>query len=364
MKILQVVADGSPGGGTTNVLALAEDLRNAEHEVYFASQAGSYANNHARTLGASVVDELDFFRNRIDWRIVHDLSQAVKRIHPDIIHVHGARAASAWIRSRDRRKLNRTFYTVRGYHFWRKPAPARWIAMRMERAISRAVFRTIHVCQDDQNSAMELRLVTSLNRCQVIRNGIRLSDIPRPSELGSRTKVVVLGRLVYQKNPHLVLDIASRLAKEGFRFHLVGGGEMLDEVVNRVRDEGLDNVIVHGPKSRDEGLKIMSDAGTFLMASRWEGLPIAPVEAMAMGLAVVISDVNGNQEVVRDSVEGRVVRSENLEGFISAIQSVCSEPAKTAEMIVRGRKRVAEEFTRERVVKQHLKIYLECCGAT
>jgi len=100
------------------------------------------------------------------------------------------------------------------------------------------------------------------------------------------------------------------------------------------------------------------------MASLWEGLPIAPVEAMAMGLAVVISDVNGCTEVVRDNVEGRVAPSENQAAFAAALRAVITEPDLTQQMIESGKQRVASEFTRTRVVQQHLALYAECLATS
>ena len=360
MRTFQVVADGTPGGGTTNVLALTEDLLEANVQVIFCSQKGSYAIEQAKRLGAEIVDGIDFFRSRIDGQVVSDLSAEIAARDPEIVHVHGGRAALAWVRAGDQSRLQRTLYTVRGYHFYRKPFPVQWFAKRAERKISRSVFRTIHVCQDDQDSALEFGLIKSERQSQVIRNGIRLSDIPIPEMMGDRKHVIVMGRLVYQKAPHLILDIAKELSEEGFVFNLVGGGEMESEIRQRVDEESLTNVILHGAKPRSEALQIMAKSGTFLLASRWEGLPIAPVEAMAMGLAVVISDVNGNTEVVRDEVDGRVSPSEDQHAFAQRLRAVVSEPDSTIKYIANGRKRVVEHFTRQRVVAQHLDLYREC----
>ena len=368
VKVLQIVADGTPGGGTTNVLALTEDLIGKAIEVVFCSQQSSYALREAQRLGAEVCDGLDFFRGRLDTRVVGKVRTAVDQIVPDIVHVHGGRAALAWVRGSDRSRLRRTIYTVRGYHFYRKRLPLRFLAKRAERRISRSVFKTVHVCKNDQDVALDLSFVDAASSSRVIRNGIRLSDIPsfdNPIDENTidRKQVAVLGRLAYQKNPNLVLDLARELANEGFVFHMIGGGDLEESIRRRVEREMIENVILHGNQSRVDGLKIMSRAGTFLLASRWEGLPIAPVEAMAMGLAVVISDVNGNTEVVRDGIEGRVAPSEDLDAFATALRSVIAEPEKTLQLIENGKQRVMAEFTRDRVVQEHLDLYQACISS-
>ena len=365
MKILQVVADGSPGGGTTNVLALTEDLLGQQSTVVFCSQSHSYAIREARRLGAVAYNGLDFFRGRLDSRIVTELRAVIDRVSPDVIHVHGGRAALACVRGLDQARLKRTIYTVRGYHFYRKAFPLKTFAKLAERQISRSVYRTVHVCNQDRETALSNSLIDSSSSALVIRNGIRLADIPKCECVAfnaskDRKQVAVLGRLTYQKAPHLVLDLASLLASEGFVFHIIGGGELEESVRRRVLREKIDNVVLYGEQSRGDGLQIMSSAGTYLLASRWEGLPVAPIEAMAMGLAVVVSDVNGCTEVVRDGVEGRVAQSENLQSFAAALRDVVADPVRTRKMIELGKQRVAREFTRDRVVREHLKLYEVC----
>ncbi|MGB7327267.1 MAG: glycosyltransferase family 4 protein [Rubripirellula sp.] len=360
MKVLQIVADGVPGGGTTNVLALTEDLLAQSVEVTFCSQKDSYAIDEAQNLGADVCNGIDFFSSRLSRRVVRDLHDAVKRINPDIIHAHGGRAGFALVRGGDHERLSRSLYTVRGYQFYFKPAPLRYLGKRAERHISRSVYKTVHVCEKDREVGLQQGLVSGASNSMVIRNGLRLSDIPIYDGPRNPKDVAVLGRLTHPKNPELVLDLAVRLADDGFVFHLIGGGDKEAEVRSRVERENITNVRLYGHRSREEGLKIMSSAGSFLLASRSEGLPIAPVEAMAMGLPVVISNVNGCTEVVRDGIEGRVAPSEDRDAFVAALRAVIDEPEKTRQLVENGKIRVATEFTRDRVVQQHLQLYDEC----
>jgi len=365
MRVLQIVADGTPGGGTTNVLSLTEDLLSTGIEVGFCSEAASPAIESALRLGAETIDGIRFFRSRIDRDVVRKLQHAAASFDPDLVHCHGARAALAWIRGASPRQKRRTLYTVRGYQFRRKSRFNRMLAMQAERWISRAVFRTVHVAQSDQDEAVADRLITSREQSLVIRNGIRLSDFAGLVDVapGCRQRVAVLGRITEPKNPMLVLDLAQRLAGEGFEFHLIGGGDLESAVRQRVARERLTNVIMHGTQSRSSGLRLMSQCGTFLLASIWEGLPLAPVEAMAMGLAVVISDVNGCTEVVRNGIDGRVAPSENRDAFAEALRAVVADPESTQRMIASGKERVAQAFTTDRVLAQHLELYRSCLAS-
>jgi glycosyltransferase involved in cell wall biosynthesis len=367
MKILMIVADGNPGGGTTCVLALAADLIGAGAKVTVCSQRDSYATSEAKRLGIEVIDGLDFFRSRIDRQLVRKLHAAVDQVSPDIVHVHGGRAAFNWVAGCDTNQLARTIYTVHGYQFWRKKQPFKLFAKQAERRISRSVYRTVYVSQSDMTVGLTEGFVNDAGSAQVIRNGIRFDSIRYIADEDSsplRKEVAVLGRITAPKNPHLVLDIAKTLANEGYVFHFIGGGDLEPAVKERADREQISNVLFHGSQSHEAALSLMSKNGTFLMASLWEGLPIAPVEAMAMGLAVVISDVNGCREVVRDGVDGRVARSENLDSFTKALRNVVAEPNQTSKMIYNARERVTREFSAQRVLDLHLDLYRNCLDSS
>ncbi|QEG41360.1 glycosyltransferase family 4 protein [Roseimaritima ulvae] len=363
MRVLQVVADGTPGGGTTNVLALSEDLLQHGVEVAFCSQQNSYATKHAEQLGAEIVGELDFFRGRLDRRTVKQLADVVASTRADVVHLHGGRAAFYYARGQHTGSW-RTAYTVRGYHFLQKPFPLRQLAAMAERRSSRMIDQTVLVCHYDQRLAARYRLLPAGRQGVVIHNGIRVEDIPARHHDAQVRRVAVLGRLTLQKDPHLVLDIAQRLSAEAFHFDLIGGGDMEAEVRQRVQREQIANVTVHGSLPRDAALAAMRDCSLFLLASRWEGLPIAPVEAMQMGLAVVVSRVSGNTEVVDDGENGIVINQSDVVGYAAALRRLADDDALRQRMTAAALTKVGECFTRQRVVQQYHDMYkdLLSCG--
>ncbi len=356
MRVLQIVADGTPGGGTTNVLALSEDLLARGVDIAFCSQQDSYALQHAKQIGARVVGELDFFRGRLDRRAVKQLAAVVASTAADVVHLHGGRAAFYYARGQHRGSW-RTAYTVRGYHFLQKPTPLRQLAAMAERRSSRVIDQTVLVCHYDQRLAARFRLLPAGKQGVVIHNGIRVQDIPARATDASPRRVAVLGRLTLQKDPHLVLDIAGRLATEGFHFDLIGGGDMEREVRQRIEREAIDNVTVHGSLARDAALAAMQNCSLFLLASRWEGLPIAPVEAMQMGLAVVVSRVSGNTEVVDDGENGLVVEQSDVQGYANALRRLADDESLRHRFTTAARAKVAAQFTRQRVVQQYHEMY-------
>ena len=220
MRILQIVADGTPGGGTINVLGLIEDILSdpgSAHKIDFVSQSDSHAIEQGETLGATCFG-IDFFRSRFDIRAAIAIRRLVSHRKPDLIHFHGGRAAffGNWLPGA---YSVPTIYTVRGYHFLKKPWLLRHLAISAERRINRQVDVTVLVSADNQRLGRAWDLFPASHQTMVIHNGIDAAALPLPIS-GDPRQVGFLGRLDYPKDPHFVLDIAEILAPEGFRFTL------------------------------------------------------------------------------------------------------------------------------------------------
>src|SRR3954471_8315415 len=122
-----------------------------------------------------------------------------------------------------------------------------------------------------------------------------------------RFHVLAPGRLVEQKDPLLMVEVAAALRDRGARFqvHALGEGE-LERDVRRVADErGLtDELKIHPPTTELARWYAACDA--LLMTSVYEGVPYVVFEAMAMGLPVVAPALAGNVELLGESYEGLV----------------------------------------------------------
>ena len=117
--------------------------------------------------------------------------------------------------------------------------------------------------------------------------------------------VVYLGRLTYQKNPHKLLDVCSCLVsmKNDIEIAIVGTGELEREVVNTALEKGLsDNISFLG--FQNNPYKILRDAKCMIMTSRWEGTPMCALEAMALGVPVVTTPVDGLKQLIVDGENG------------------------------------------------------------
>lgn len=357
MNVLQVLADGRPGGGTTYVAGLsAALLRRAIGRVHFVGQRDSYAKQCLREIGATV-NELDFFRSRFDPRVRHRLGAVIREVRPDLIHVHGGRAAFFLSQVTREKDFPPVVYTVHGYHFVTKPWGVRYLAALAERRSCRLADETVFVCEYDRGVAREWELLPAERAGVVIYSGIETADLPAAGESDGRT-IAFLGRLTHQKDPLLAVEVARELATEGYRLIMIGGGELEAQVRNRIRRHGLDkSVTVTGAVSRAEALAAMRTAGVMLMTSRWEGLPLAVMEAMAMGIPVVGADVGGVPELIENDVSGLLILDRQPRSFADAIRLLARAGDLRQGIIATGRDRIRRRFNPKRTWDQNIEVY-------
>ncbi|MCL5776857.1 glycosyltransferase family 4 protein [Limibaculum sp. FT325] len=138
----------------------------------------------------------------------------------------------------------------------------------------------------------------------------------------SQDEIVVgaVGRIEDQKNPIFLLDAFSEAAKilPNLKFVWIGDGSLRTTLELRARKMGLgDRVIIDG--WRDDARVRMAGFDIFAMPSRYEGLPLALLEAMHSGLAICASDADGIVEAVTDGRDGVICRVESTNAWCDAL---------------------------------------------
>lgn len=117
----------------------------------------------------------------------------------------------------------------------------------------------------------------------------------------------------------------------------------------------------------DEGshgtAKYLSRLDVFVLPSMEEGLGLAAIEAMAMGVPVVAAAVGGLKEVVRSEVDGLLVAAGDVAGFVAAIVRLKANPELAQYLAENGRKRVLACFSLERMVRETFDFYRVHCNA-
>jgi glycosyltransferase involved in cell wall biosynthesis len=240
------------------------------------------------------------------WRYARDFCRIVRRYGPyDIVHSHVHHfsgyvlylAKCFGITSRIAHSHNDTTVAEQGHSRWRQYylAGMRW-AIQQYATLGLA-------CSEEAGADLFGRSWGDDRRWQTIYYGIRLPNaVPATRNVDLRGNLGIpanafvighVGRLVEQKNHDFLLEIAAELVKQHaqLRLLLIGQGELQPHLTQRIAELGLGgHVMLLG--TRSDILPLMRDVmDIFVFPSRHEGLGIVLLEAQAMGLPCVISDV-------------------------------------------------------------------------
>jgi glycosyltransferase involved in cell wall biosynthesis len=151
---------------------------------------------------------------------------------------------------------------------------------------------------------------------------------------------VFVGRLTEQKALPVLLDALERV--EDARLEIVGDGPERPLLEARAASPALaGRVSFTGALSREEALARLAGARAAVLASAWENLPHAAVEALAVGTPVVATAVGGVPEVVADGENGLLVPPNDSEALAAALRTVLEDDALRARLAAAAKPSVA-----------------------
>ena len=194
---------------------------------------------------------------------------------------------------------------------------------------------------------------------QIVPNGIDLSRFPEAADL-SEPLVVAVGHLrSAQKGFDLLLDGWARVCEQNREARLVIAGEgperrRLERRCRKLPDGG-ESVTLAGLVSDIPGL--LARAAVFCMPSRWEGSPLACMEAMAAGLPVVGSAIDPIEELVDEGVEGNLIPVGNTTGLSTALLTLLDNRDLRRHMGAGARKRAHEQFDVGHMIRRLEELY-------
>lgn len=191
----------------------------------------------------------------------------------------------------------------------------------------------------------------------------RFSRRPEVMEIASAMRdagkftFVYVGRLVKDKGVNELCRAFERIHSKypNSRCWLVGPYEdnldPIDEESRRLieaPDNGLEAV---GRKTGDELLAYYAAADCFVMPSYREGFPNTVMEAGAMGLASIVTDINGSREIIQDGINGMIVPAQNEDRLYQAMETMLTSTAERERMAGNAREMISDRYEQSYVRK-------------
>lgn len=372
IRVLEVLASGAVGGGSTHLRSLALGLDPERVDLVIATSDDGPLAGELEAAGLRV-ERVPMTRTVNPGAILH-LAALLRRHDRQLIHYHGTRAGLAAAPAAALAGVP-GLYTVHGWSFHSRGSRLlEGSARTIEQGIARLSRRVVCVSHADRHAGLRAGVLTA-EASAVIPNGIDpLRFAPRPDlrarmrrELGvghDEALFGLFGRLTRQKDQKTFLLAARRVLDRyaHARFVLVGDGEDRPMLEALCRELGLgDRVVFTG--FRADVPELLNALDVFVLPSLWEGLPIALLEAMAVGVPVIASAVDGSAEVVQPGTTGLLIPPQDVPLLVEAMERLLETPPMARRLARAGLERVRRLYTLEAMVRSTERLYSELLAA-
>ena len=343
MKICMVVPDRLVKGGIASVVnGYREHDFSGKCEVSYIE---SYRNGSKwEKLAKALKGYLLFFRemilNKPDIVHIHSsfgpsfyrkmpfIYMACLRGVPVINHIHGAEFETFYLKASDRKK----------------------------RRIRKVYGKCTMLIALSEEWKRNLESVVSPEKITVIENYCKIPDL---SGTEKKKQILFLGEIGKRKGCYDIPEIYGRVLEKGERLPLImaGDGE-LAEVKKLFEDRDLlESVSFPGWVRGADKDKCLKESGIFLFPSYYEGMPMAVLEAMAYGMAIVTTRVGGIPHLLEDGGSGYLCEPGDIEGLSKRLLELSKDGDKRRKMGERARQKAIEEYSMESHIKKLMDLY-------
>jgi glycosyltransferase involved in cell wall biosynthesis len=309
-----------------------------------------------------------------------ELVSVFRRLRPDIVHTHNPKPGIYGRLAARLTGVPVVVNTVHGlYALPGDPLPKRAAVYGLERlAVSCS---DAELLQNEEDLPVLRRLRVPEARLHLLGNGIDLDRFD-PGTVGSATReqlraelgigpgevlIGAVGRLVEEKGYVDLLDAFSlvRRWRPQARLIVVGPGDpqkadaLTPELLQWAEREHGVQFLGH----RDDVDRLYTAMDIYVLASRREGFPRSAMEAAAMGVPIVATDIRGCRQVVEHGVTGLLVPPGKVGALAEALSALVADPGRRQAMGIAGRCKARREFDQGRVIAITLEVYRRLLAA-
>ena len=351
MKIIHIV-EPLASGINTFILELVNGMPNDEHLIIHGSRLD---NNDFNKIKSKYNGNVSFQKWKYVKREISFLSdilsllfliRLLKKESFDVIHLHSSKGGVLGRIAILFHKKKAIVYTPNGVSFLREDVSN----------LKKKIFKSIeYFCSKmsgivvsssiGEKKTLEKAGIKSI----LIQNGVE-KKVNLSIEKKSTQKFIICncGRITFQKNPRLFNEIAQSFLnyKVPIEFIWIGDGEDKKLLTS-------ENITVTGWIDRDLVERQMQVASMYLSTSKWEGLSLATLEALSMGLPMVLSNCVGNS----DLIENNGVLFNSKDEAVNYIKLITETPQIITKLTSQSEEIYTQKFQSKFTVKKYQKLY-------
>lgn len=311
---------------------------------------------------------------RLDLRALWQLWRYCRCYRFDVVHTHSSKTGVLGRLAARLAGVPCIVHTVHGFAF---PAAKSGLQRRIFHAMEWMGARCSHlvICLHEEDARIcREQLKLPAERVAILPNGIDLEKFSPVasgdklralrSDLGlpvDRQLITMVGRLWEQKDPGCLVEAYCQLWQKGdpgTDLILVGDGDLRQQLQQRVKTAGL-QAHVHFLGWRTDTPDLLRASDIFVLPSRWEGMPLAILEAMGTGLPAVVSDIPGNRHLVDHGQQGLLFPMGDSTALADALGKLLVEPELHTRLGKNARLRVEQFHDIRARIKRIESLYAE-----
>jgi len=372
-RVLILVTTLTFGGAETQVVRLATELKARGWAVAMVCLVAPVAYVQQLNKAGIDVHSLDMPRGVPDFRAVFRLRSLIRRLQPDILHCHMFHANLLGRIVRLFCRIPTVICTAHNLRETSEKGGPTWHKELLYRLTDCLADKTTIICKAAFDRYVRVCAVP-VKKLQMIPNGVD-TEMFSPSEerrraarmsLGLESSFVWLavGRLVKQKDYPNLFRALQQLRRDDYILLIAGNGPLEGELKAECTQRGL-NGRVRFAGAREDIVDLYNAADAFVMSSEFEGLSAALLEASAMGLPSVVTNVGGNSEIVADDVTGYLVQPGNSDQLAVAMKTLMdASPERRQILCSAARQFCCENYGFESIADRWIDLYSHYLPAT
>lgn len=305
--------------------------------------------------------------NFINLKVYRELKKIINENNYDIIHCHspigGVITRLAAIKAR--KKGTKIIYTAHGFHFFKGASIINWILYFPIEWIS-SFFTDILITINKEDYKLAKRVM----KCKEIKyikgigiNTKKIKDVSvdynkKRANLGiSEEDIVILsvGELSKRKNHEVIIRAIAEIKNKNLHYIICGKGKMIKKL-KRLTEKLQVSKQVSFLGFRKDICEISKISDIFVFPSLQEGLPVALMEAMTVGLPVICSKIRGNEDLICQEKGGYLVNPKDINGFVKKIDFLVNNE-EVRKKFKEYNLEIIEEFDLRNINSEIKKVY-------
>lgn len=292
-------------------------------------------------------------KSGLDLTLIMKLRRVIKDFHPDILHTHlnilkyvvlasmgmSIKGIVHTIHNIAQKENNPADRFVNNLFFKKKNI--------VPVALTNEIRKTIHDVYK-----------ISLSNIPIVFNGVPLKGKYRKERyrFGEKIKIINVGRYTPVKNQLALIDAVNRLHEYDSRIELdiYGDGPLKEQINQKIKEINAEEYIRENGLTDNVTEKLIN-ADIFVLPSIYEGMPMTIIEAMAVGLPVIASNVGGIPDILSDGKNGLLCGTD-IESIRLSIRKLVENKQLYEELVIAG-KMSANKFSAGSMANGYIKIY-------